>query len=125
MSNPRKPAALKILEGNPGKRPIPVEPEPTGEVQKPRGLNRRAAQVWDEFAPICVEMGTLKSPDVHQFAVWCRLAAKSETRFGSMSVAELTEMRRIGDSFGMSAQGRARLGKVPKKTPANPFEKLA
>lgn len=121
----QRPAALKLIDGNPGKRPIPIEPEPGGDVRKPKGLRGRASAIWDELAPILEDMGTLKSPDAHLFANWCRLAAKSETRFSQMSVAELTEMRRIGDSFGMSAPGRAKLGTTEKKKDVNPFAKLA
>lgn len=125
MGNPRKPASLRLLEGNPGKRPIPVEPEPAGDVHKPRGLKGRAAAIWDELAPILEDMGTLKSPDAHQFAVWCKLAAKSERQFNSMSVGELTAFRLIGDSLGMSAVGRAKLGTTEKKKHENAFAKLA
>lgn len=122
----RKPAGLKLLDGNPGDKPIPAEPPaPTGEPEKPRGLRGRAAQLWDEKSVICIELGSLTRGAEHQFAVWCKLAAKSETRFAKMSVAELTEMRRLADAFGLSAQGRARLGVVPKKPKGNPFKALA
>lgn len=125
MGNPRKPAALRLLEGNRGKRPIPVEPEPAGDVAKPRGLRGRASAIWDELVPVLVDMGTLKSPDAHQFAVWCKLAAKSETQFNKMTVGELTALRLIGDGLGMSAVGRAKLGTVEKRKPDNPFSKIA
>lgn len=125
MARQRKPAALKLLDGNPGKRPIQVEPEPTGDIKKPNGLRGRAAAIWDEIAPVLIEMGTLKSPDAHQFAVWCKLAAMSETKFSKMSAGQLTQMRLLADTFGMSAVSRAKLGTVDKQKRKNPFSQLA
>lgn len=125
MARQRKPAALKVLDGNPGKRPIQAEPEPTGEVQKPPGIRGRAADIWEEYAPVLIDMGTLKSPDAHQFAVWCKLAAMSEKQFTRMSAGQITQMRLLAETFGMSATGRAKLGTTEKKKPENAFAKLA
>lgn len=69
-----KPTALKVLQGNPGKRHLNLnEPVPVGPVEKPIGLSTLAAAVWDEIAPVCVAMGTLTSADVQAFARLCEL----------------------------------------------------
>lgn len=71
-----KPTALKILQGNPGGRPLNLlEPKPpTGPVIKPE-LSPGAAEVWDEVAPICLAMGTLTTGDVKAFGTYCELQA--------------------------------------------------
>lgn len=75
-----EPTAIKILRGNPGKRPLNVD-EPTppaGLVQKPADLSGRSAKVWDEVAPICLAMGTLTTADVKAFVAYCELQATAE-----------------------------------------------
>lgn len=55
MTRGRKPksVAQKILEGNPGKRPLNVEPSlgGKGELRKPLGLTDGAGRLWDEWVP--------------------------------------------------------------------------
>ncbi len=46
------PTALKLLKGNPGKRPLPEnEPNPQGEVKKPVFVKHRATRIWKQYAP--------------------------------------------------------------------------
>jgi len=70
------PTALKILRGNPGKRPLNQdEPQPPkGPVVKPE-LSAGADRVWDALAPVCEAMGTLTAADVRVFATLCELQA--------------------------------------------------
>ncbi len=72
-----KPTALKLLQGNPGKRPLNTsEPKPpVGEVVKPATLSPAASLVWDEMAPNCLAMGTLTVVDVQSFESMCELQA--------------------------------------------------
>lgn len=46
-----KPAALRLLQGNPGHRPIsPDEPQPVpGAPDRPAGLSKLAAEEWDRL----------------------------------------------------------------------------
>ncbi len=45
---PPKPTALKLLQGNPGKRPLPKgEPRPPVGCEPPANLTKRARGVWD------------------------------------------------------------------------------
>jgi P27 family predicted phage terminase small subunit len=70
------PTALKLLQGVTRKdRLNPNEPQPTGDVVKPKGLSRSAAIVWDDIAPICLAMKTLTVADVPAFASLCELQA--------------------------------------------------
>lgn len=56
-----KPTALKILEGNPGKRPInenePIPPK--GTVKCPTWLEPEAKKEWKRLAPSLEAMGVL------------------------------------------------------------------
>jgi P27 family predicted phage terminase small subunit len=71
-----KPTALKVLQGNPGKRPLNgLEPKPpAGLVVKPK-LSPMAAVVWDELAPLAQAMGTLTTADIRSFGTLCELQA--------------------------------------------------
>jgi hypothetical protein len=77
----RRPHAtlLTVLRGNPGRKrlnarePVP----PAGEVLKPGTLSEGASQVWEELAPVCLQMGTLTVADVKPFAMLCELEASA------------------------------------------------
>ncbi len=72
-----KPTALKVLQGNPGKRKLNQhEPKPPqGEAKQPKGLSLGAIAVWAELAPLAMAMGTLTTADVRAFATLCELQA--------------------------------------------------
>jgi len=72
-----KPAALKILQGNPGKRPLNLnEPvPPAGDVLPPPTLSRAGRLVWDRLAPIAITMRTLTPADTEAFKTLCELQA--------------------------------------------------
>lgn len=46
-----QPAALKILNGNPGKREIPPEPKAYGALEPPEFLEGIALEKWEQLAP--------------------------------------------------------------------------
>lgn len=54
-----KPSNLRVLEGNPGHKPLnPNEPRyPPGVPDRPRGMSRAAGEIWDELVR---EMGPTK-----------------------------------------------------------------
>jgi len=84
-----KPTALKLLAGNPGKRPLNQdEPKPAGPVKKPEGLSARASDAWDREAPKCQRMNTLTAADVEAFATLCELIATRELIAKEKSSAE-------------------------------------
>ena len=68
-----KPTHLKLLEGNPGKRPINQnEPKPRPLMpQRPSWLTGEAKKCWERLAPICSRMGTLTEADGEAFASLC------------------------------------------------------
>jgi phage terminase small subunit len=123
---PTKPTALKILQGNPGGRPLPEnEPiPPDGEVEKPEGMSAPAGAMWDRYAPMIEEMGLLTVADVPAFAFLCALMAEADFDPRGMAAARITRMEALWSKFGMDPSSRARLGSVGKKAKKNPFEEL-
>jgi len=69
-----KPAHLKMLEGNPGKRRIPNEPRPVCEKvpKAPTFITDLARQEWDRIAPQLYAMGLLTDLDVGPLAAYCQ-----------------------------------------------------
>lgn len=73
-----KPTAVKILEGNPGKRklndkePMPVKGMPT----YPVWLMPEAKKEWKRLAKILSEMGVLTEVDRSAFAAYCQSYAR-------------------------------------------------
>jgi phage terminase small subunit len=112
--NPAKPTALKIIQGNPGKRPLNKhEPQPRPGCVKPRFLKGKAAQVWKRYAPELERIGLLTSVDAEMFAGFCLLVAKMHTDFANMTAAEISQMRLLAAAFGMEPSARARLSVRP------------
>ena len=73
-----KPTALKVLEGNPGKRPLnehePVPPK--GAIRCPAWLEAEAKKEWKRLAPSLEAMGVLTAVDITAFAGYCQAYAR-------------------------------------------------
>lgn len=67
------PTALRILHGNPQKRPLPKnEPKFTPEIPEcPPELDGRAREEWDRVAPLLFEQGLLTAVDRYALAGYC------------------------------------------------------
>lgn len=69
---PRKPTALRVLEGDRADRMPVNEPVPdTAEVERPASLPDRAAEVWDAVAPDLIRKGVLTPWDTDMLAAFC------------------------------------------------------
>lgn len=68
-----KPTSLKVLDGNPGKRPLnDREPEaPQGMPESPDWLDDEAKAEWDRIVPDLREMGLLSRVDRPALAAYC------------------------------------------------------
>jgi len=75
---PKKPTPLRILEGNPSKRPLPKnEPKPDGEMPEcPEWLSDEAKKEWDRVAPELNKIGLLSKIDSTALAGYCQSYAK-------------------------------------------------
>jgi len=73
-----KPTALKVLEGNPGKRPLnanePVPPKST--IKCPSWLLPDAKKEWKRLAPALEAMGVLTMADLTAFEGYCQAYAR-------------------------------------------------
>ena len=73
-----KPTAVKVLEGNPGKRPLNMyEPVPEKKAPEcPSWLNDEAKEEWDRLADKMVNLGSLTEMDMAAFAGYCQSYAR-------------------------------------------------
>ena len=73
-----KPTALKVLEGNPGKRPLnDREPVPPRAALKcPAWLLPEAKKEWKRLAPALEAMGVLTMADLTAFEGYCQAYAR-------------------------------------------------
>ena len=73
-----KPTALKVLEGNPGHRPLnKKEPMPKGKLPRcPEWLEDDAKKEWKRLGKVLAEMGMLTEIDRAAFAGYCQAYAR-------------------------------------------------
>src|SRR5579864_4255499 len=75
---PPLPVPLKLVKGNPGKRPITrpaMLPAPQGKARKPAGLSPEAAAEWNRLAPALRRLGLLGPRDLMFFVAYCEATA--------------------------------------------------
>lgn len=127
------PTAIKILEGNPGKRPLNTkEPRPEHIAPAcPKWLDQEAKREWRRLAPKLTQMGVLTTVDRAAFAGYCQSYARWKeneefiSKNGSLvrtpsgywqqipqvSIAQqyLKQMGRYAEQFGLTPASRSRL----------------
>lgn len=128
-----KPTALKVLEGNPGHRPINrTEPKPRPVAPRcPSWLDAEAKREWRRIAPSLERIGLLTEIDGAALAGYCQsyarwrqcqhvlakegltfktesgyTAARPEVAIGNRA---LIEIRAFCAQFGMTPSARARM----------------
>ena len=71
---PPTPTTLRILNGNPGKRPLNTrEPMPSKDAPRcPRWLKGEARKTWKDMVPVLQQMGVLTSVDGVALAAFCQ-----------------------------------------------------
>lgn len=136
MTRGRKPTptALKVISGNPGKRPLNEnEPQPEVKIPEcPADLGREARQEWDRIAPKLEKLGILTEIDATALACYCQAferwvkaeavlkksgeLLKSEKTGGLyqnpyLAVANraMEQMRQFLTEFGMTPSSRSRV----------------
>lgn len=73
---PPKPTHLKVIEGNPGKRPLAQPPKPSPEKPRcPSYLSPYAKTVWRRLVPLLDDMGILTTQDRETMAAFCQAVA--------------------------------------------------
>lgn len=126
MGNRPRPTRLKLLQGNPSKRPINLfEPEPPqAKPTMPKWLKAFpvAVKEWRRESRIINEMGILTLAEEGDLAMRCFLAAKIQELAGGKDTKELnkiknliTEYRQLGGLLGLDPTNRTRLKTETKK----------
>lgn len=137
----RKNTALKLADGDPGKRLSGLQPvpEPTGDVHPPDWLTEPALVEWNRLADEHERCGLLTTSDVMEFAIYCQsvadlararmelihawdanpgflVNAKIKPPIFSVIQALNDHIHKLAGSLGMNPQGRG--GLAVKATPA-------
>lgn len=127
------PTAIKLLEGNPGKRPLNAnEPKPEKKAPScPKWLEPEAKKEWRRLAKQMEQIGILTQVDMAAFAGYCQAYARWKeaeefiTQHGSIlrtksgyvqpvpqvSIAQtyLKIMNRFAEQFGLTPAARSRI----------------
>jgi phage terminase small subunit len=105
-----KPAYLRVIEGNRGRRPIPQGArEPQSKPVRPKWLKGRAARLWDEVLAIAP---WLERADAYKLASWCERQADFERprERRQWTAADRREHRAAGSELGLDLASRSRMG---------------
>ena len=142
MANPPTPTALRIIQGNPSKRPLPEnEPQPTVKDKPPtppRHLPPAAKKHWRAIAKHLHQAGVLTVMDEDALAGYCNayaqwIEANKEIESGGMviksdlGIPSLNPYLRISNDafkqmtimlreFGMTPSSRTRVTVAKKQT---------
>lgn len=132
-----KPAILKLLEGNPGRRPIGEEPIGRGELTRPEWAGDEICAVWDRIVEV-VPLGLLSGADEEVLLMACyslvefhRLArvaqamperealemCPAEAAARRAIVAHINQFLKCATRLGLSPIDRARMAKPSSSKP--------
>lgn len=95
-----KPAALKALEGNPGKRALDLTAGVNPRIEippAPRHLGKEARKEWARITPLLFELGLISGLDRAALALYCQAVgrlAELELAFAG-KVSRLQEERKL------------------------------
>ena len=145
---PPKPTLIKILEGNPGKRPLNLyEPKPQKKAPKcPGWLEPVAKQEWRRMAKHLELIGILTEIDRAAFAAYCQAFARWKeaeefiSKHGTIvktpsgywqqvpqvSIAQtyLKIMNRLCEQFGLTPSSRSRIVADPYDESDDELERI-
>lgn len=148
MGRKRKPTALKVLAGNPGKRPLPEnEPMPDAAIpMHPDHLDDEAIAEWDRITPLLYDLGLLTQIDRAALAKYCvawsrwvnaeramlkhGVIVKSpngfpvQSPFLAVANRAMSQIKESLAEFGLSPSARTKVAATKKKEKANPFAEL-
>ena len=117
-----KPTALKVLEGNPGHRPLnKKEPMLKGRLPRcPDWLEDDAKKEWKRLGKVLAEMGMLTNLDMMAFAGYCQAYARWKgaeefiTQHGQVPQVAIAQtnlkiMLKFCEQFGLTPSARSRI----------------
>jgi P27 family predicted phage terminase small subunit len=128
---PPKPRALRVLEGNPAKRPLPPDIKPDVGISMPKHLTGAAKAEWARVVPQLRRLGLVGGLDRAVVSMYCVawgrwLVAEGQLkRFGEviksptgypmqspyLAIANtaINQMRALGAELGLSPASRTRV----------------
>lgn len=143
----RKPARIREMEGNPGRRPIPVEPDvrPVESLTAPTFLKGRARAEWRRVAVALRDKRLLTEADRSILALYCQAFARwvrAEEMIGktggpvvstdkgnlvqnpwiAISRRSSEMMLKTAAEFGMTPSSRGRVGGSLESAESDPLE---
>ena len=112
-----KPTALKMLEGNPGGRPLNTkEPKPEKKAPRcPSWLEDEAKKEWKRMAKVLENMGLLTEMDMAAFAGYCQAMVRTPNGYlqqvPQVSIAQtnMKIMLKFCEQFGLTPSARSRI----------------
>jgi P27 family predicted phage terminase small subunit len=141
-----KPTAIKLLDGNPGHRPInKSEPQFSGTPTCPKHLDKVARAEWRRVESELAASGLLTTVDRAALAAYCSAwsrwvnAEESIQKFGAVikspksgfpiqnpyvgiANTAMDQMRKFLVEFGMTPSSRSRVHAADAPTSADPFQ---
>jgi hypothetical protein len=130
MANPRKPKALKVLQGTVRKDRDGNQPEylATSGAGTPWPLaSAEAVEYWDRVLPQLEGQRVITRPDLDAFATLANYHGAMRQKWASGEVPtppEITQLRMMYDRFGLTPAGRGGVSAAGEPPEANPFGNL-
>lgn len=152
MGRKKKPTNIKLIEGNPGQRPLPKnEPKPAPKAPKrPAWLTGEGRKVWERVAPELERLGLLTLVDGESLAAACqswktyvdcqrylkkhgmtytyinKFGAENEVERPQVKIAQkaLDQFKSFCTEFGLTPASRARIEVKPEEPEQDPMEEL-
>jgi P27 family predicted phage terminase small subunit len=93
----KKPNKLKLVEGNPGKRPIKEQPNlEIKNLKCPIWLNEEAKKEWERVFTLLEKLGLISDIDMTIFAMYCQNYARWKQAETELNEENLKVMGRTG-----------------------------
>lgn len=132
---PPKPTSMKIVNGNPGKRPLNAR-EPQYDAHSgdaPDGLNDDGLWMWNRLARLLIPQGLLTQADEPMAVAWCEAwadlvearsaLAAHHTQFHSYDAVGQGGMIMTHPAFRRKANATERLNKLSGKFGFSPSDR--
>lgn len=128
MPRHAKPTALKVLAGNPGKRPLPKSEPIFADVDEkpPEWLNEKAAELWHVYSGQLSANGMLNTANREFLGAYCQLTASfilEQEQGDPPCLKKLQQMRLMAREFGFTPSSQASVS-APVKTEADEKDRL-
>ena len=106
-----KSTKLKLITGNPGKRPLPASnsdsPVRTDPLDPPKKLTKAQDRLWKRFVDTAWWLTDFDVPKAH---MWVCLQAELLQSPKNMVASRMTQLRVLGSELGLDPSSRERLG---------------